>query len=117
MFVNVWHPEVQRLLGQTSVDIRLRRKSLFLVADLAEQSHQLHGGQLDSILKISLDASNSMDLFNEGLLKAVVNLVEAPDLDTLEKVRGTLWLSTLDTFILPLFSLVLGLFLCCFKRP
>lgn len=69
------------------MDIRLRRKSLFLVADLAEQSHQLRGGQLDAILKISSgDASKAVDLFNEGLLRAVVNLIEAPDMDTQEKV-------------------------------
>lgn len=69
------------------MDIRLQRKSLFLVADLAEQSHQLRGGQLDAVLKISSDdASKAVDLFNEGLLRAVVNLIEAPDMDTREKV-------------------------------
>lgn len=71
------------------MDIRLRRKSLFLVADLAEQSHQLRGGQLDAILKISSDDASKdvdVDLFNEGLLRAVVNLIEAPDMDTKEKV-------------------------------
>jgi hypothetical protein len=69
------------------VDIRLQRKSLFLVADLAEQSHQLRGGQLDAILELSSDdASRAVDLFNVGLLRAVVNLIEAPDMDTQEKV-------------------------------
>jgi len=74
-------------LGGPSVDIRLQRKSLFLVADLAEQSHQLRGGQLDAILELSSDdASRAVDLFNVGLLRAVVNLIEAPDMDTQEKV-------------------------------
>lgn len=69
------------------MDIRLQRKSLFLVADLAEQSHQLRGGQLDAILELSSDdASRAVDLFNVGLLRAVVNLIEAPDMDTQEKV-------------------------------
>lgn len=69
------------------MDIRLQRKSLFLVADLAEQSHQLRGGQLDAILELSSDdASRAVNLFNVGLLRAVVNLIEAPDMDTQEKV-------------------------------
>ena len=68
------------------MDIRLRRKSLFLLADLAEQSQHLRGGQLDAVMKTSSTIPDSVNLFNERLLKAVVNLMEASDMDTQEKV-------------------------------
>ncbi len=73
-------------MGHSSGDIRLRRKSLFLVADLAEQIDKLAGGQLDAILELELNSGDSMNLFNEGLLKTVVNLLDASDMDTQEKV-------------------------------
>ncbi|KAG0621221.1 hypothetical protein M758_3G002500 [Ceratodon purpureus] len=76
---------MERLFAGPSVDIRLRRKSLFLLADLAEQSQQLRGGQLDAVLKASSNVPDSVNLFNERLLKAVVNLMEASDMDTQEK--------------------------------
>jgi hypothetical protein len=78
-------------MGDSSGDIRLRRKSLFLVADLAEQIDKLAGGQLDAILELELNSGDSMNLFNEGLLKTVVNLLDASDMDTQEKV-GIYWL-------------------------
>lgn len=76
---------LERLFAGASVDIRLRRKSLFLLADLAEQSQQLRGGQLDAVLEASSSTPDSVNLFNERLLKAVVNLMEASDMDTREK--------------------------------
>ncbi|CAK9264036.1 unnamed protein product [Sphagnum jensenii] len=76
---------LQELMGDSSGDIRLRRKSLFLVADLAEQIDKLAGGQLDAILELELNSGDSMNLFNEGLLKTVVNLLDASDMDTQEK--------------------------------
>jgi enoyl-CoA hydratase/carnithine racemase len=57
-----------------------------LVADLAEQIDKLAGGQLDAILELELNSGDSMNLFNEGLLKTVVNLLDASDMDTQEKV-------------------------------
>lgn len=68
------------------MDIRLQRKSLFLLADLAEQSRHLRGGQPHAVMKTSSTTPDSVNLFNERLLKAVVNLMEASDMDTKEKV-------------------------------
>jgi len=76
---------LERLFVASSVDLRLRRKSLFLLADLAEQSRHLRGGQLDAVIKKSTTIPDSVNLFNERLLKAVVNLMEASDMDTQEK--------------------------------
>jgi hypothetical protein len=53
---------------------------------LAEQIDKLNGGQLDAILELELNSGDSMNLFNEGLLKTVVNLLDASDMDTQEKV-------------------------------
>lgn len=73
---------LERLFVGSSVDIRLRRKSLFLLADLAEQSQHLRGGQLDTVIESSTVPDS---VFNERLLKAVVKLLEASDMDTQEK--------------------------------
>lgn len=76
---------LERLLGGSAVDIRLRRKSLFLVADLAEQSHSLRDEQLDATMEESPPVPDSVNLFSERLLNSVVNLMEATDMDTQEK--------------------------------
>lgn len=77
-------------MGGSAVDIRLRRKSLFLVADLAEQSHSLRDEQLDATMEESPPVPDSVNLFSERLLNSVVNLMEATDMDTQEKVSSAL---------------------------
>ncbi|MCO5599377.1 hypothetical protein L7F22_053479 [Adiantum nelumboides] len=63
---------LEDLMKDRSYDIRLRRKSLFLVADLAEQQKESGG------LHTKYEPSKSY-------LMAVVSLLEADDLDTQEK--------------------------------
>lgn len=61
-------------MSNSSIDIRLRKKAAFLVADLADYQQQY--------------ADNSMLHFlgDRFFLKAVVDLLLTPDLDLQEKV-------------------------------
>eukprot|EP00249_Psilotum_nudum_P007864 c20874_g1_i1 orf=416-1690(+) len=72
---------LQEIMSNTSMDIRLRRKSVFLVADLAEQ-------QLEIGSALTYQPS-------ESFLKSVVELTEAPDLDTQEKMQALMALRSL----------------------
>lgn len=67
------HLMLQNILSNSSADIRLRRKSLFLVADLVES-------QLGSSNKAELPFFS-----NQLFLKSVVDLIATPDLDLQEK--------------------------------
>lgn len=67
------HLMLQNILSNSSTDIRLRRKSLFLVADLVES-------QLGSSNKAELPFFS-----NQLFLKSVVDLIATPDLDLQEK--------------------------------
>lgn len=62
-------------MRDASSGIRLRRKSLFLVADLAEQQKQFGG----TLVKYKP---------SKGYLMSVVSLVVEEDLDTQEKVSS-----------------------------
>lgn len=63
---------LEDLMTDESSDVRLQKKSLFLVADLAEQQKELG----ESIIKYEP---------TKGYLLSVVNLVRAEDIDTQEK--------------------------------
>ncbi|GER39227.1 Hsp70 nucleotide exchange factor FES1 [Striga asiatica] len=64
---------LQNILSNSSIDIRLRRKSVFLLADLVEC-------QLDS------GSNTELPFFsNHSLLKSVVDLLASQDLDLQEK--------------------------------
>ncbi|XP_022874800.1 hsp70 nucleotide exchange factor FES1 [Olea europaea var. sylvestris] len=67
------HLMLQNILSNSSTDIRLRRKSVFLVADLVEN-------QLGSSNKAVLPFFS-----NQLFLKSVVDLIASPDLDLQEK--------------------------------
>ncbi|CAA2975926.1 hsp70 nucleotide exchange factor FES1 isoform X1 [Olea europaea subsp. europaea] len=67
------HLMLQNILSNSSTDIRLRRKSVFLVADLVEN-------QLGSSNKAVLPFFS-----NQFFLKSVVDLIASPDLDLQEK--------------------------------
>lgn len=67
------HLMLQNILSNSSADIRLRRKSLFLVADLVES-------QLGSSNKAELPFFS-----NQLFLKSVVDLIATPDLHLQEK--------------------------------
>ncbi|GLJ45723.1 hypothetical protein SUGI_0962250 [Cryptomeria japonica] len=64
---------LQELMRNSSCDIRLRKKSLFLVADLAEHGLETAG----SVSSFQADAE---------YLKSVVDLLVLPDLDMQEKL-------------------------------
>ncbi|KAJ7533212.1 hypothetical protein O6H91_13G037900 [Diphasiastrum complanatum] len=63
---------LQEIMSNTSTDIRLRRKSLFLLTDLAEQQLEIGGKQ-------------NSHFADERLLKSAVDLMGSSDLDTQEK--------------------------------
>jgi hsp70-interacting protein len=63
---------MQVLLSSESVDARLQKKALYLLAELAEQQVEMEG-----------QISNGLD---DKLLLSIVKLAEATDLDTQEKV-------------------------------
>jgi len=65
---------LQDIMSNDSSDIRLRRKSVFLVADLAEQQFELEASGATRIFEASKE-----------YLKSVVDLTAVPDLDTQEK--------------------------------
>ena len=65
---------MQNLMKNARSDVRIHRKSLFLVADLAEQQKEI-GGVLAKYTP------------SKGYLMSVVSLVVAEDLDTQEKVK------------------------------
>ncbi|KAL3678597.1 hypothetical protein R1sor_021553 [Riccia sorocarpa] len=65
------------LLSSENVDTRLRKKALFLVADLAEQRVEVKG---------QLDAYN----LDDGFLRSVVGQAESVDLDTQQKALDAL---------------------------
>ncbi|URD81607.1 Nucleotide exchange factor Fes1 [Musa troglodytarum] len=65
---------LQDIMGNSSIDIRLRKKAAFLVADLADYQLQY------------ADNSELHFLGNRFFLKAVVDLILTPDLDLQEKV-------------------------------
>ncbi|CAI9785078.1 unnamed protein product [Fraxinus pennsylvanica] len=67
------HLMLQNILSNSSTDIRIRRKSVFLVADLVES-------QLGSSNKAELPFFS-----NQLFLKSVVDLIATPDLDLQEK--------------------------------
>eukprot|EP01018_Ginkgo_biloba_P035045 Gb_33601 [translate_table: standard] len=60
------------IMSNATSDIRLRRKSVFLVADLAEQQLETNG----TVVTFQAD---------KEYLKSVVDLIPVPDLDTQEK--------------------------------
>lgn len=62
-------------MSNSSVDVRLRRKSVFLVADLAER-------QLES----PINKAELPFFSNRHFLKSVVDLMASNDLDLQEKV-------------------------------
>ncbi|XP_025011943.1 hsp70 nucleotide exchange factor fes1 isoform X2 [Ricinus communis] len=66
---------LQEILGDSSTDIRLRRKAVFLVADLAEC-------QLENVGRAELPFFS-----NRFFLKSVVDLVSSTDLDLQEKAK------------------------------
>ncbi|URD81605.1 Nucleotide exchange factor Fes1 [Musa troglodytarum] len=79
---------LQDIMGNSSIDIRLRKKAAFLVADLADYQLQY------------ADNSELHFLGNRFFLKAVVDLILTPDLDLQEKallaVRSLLQLTSTD---------------------
>lgn len=81
----------QDILSNSSIDIRLRRKAVFLVADLAEC-------QLENIHKVELPFFS-----NRLFLKSVVDLTASADLDLQEKVSLELLLSGLVFYVCPCF--------------
>ncbi|KAL6547410.1 hypothetical protein OROMI_023131 [Orobanche minor] len=79
---------LKNILSNQSIDIRLRRKSVFLLADLIEC-------QLDS------RSNTELPFFNDGsLIKSVVDLMASKDLDLQEKalyaVKNLLLLRYID---------------------
>ncbi|GFP83044.1 hsp70 nucleotide exchange factor fes1 [Phtheirospermum japonicum] len=82
---------LQNILSNSSIDIRLRRKSVFLLADLIES-------QLDSRVNTELPFFS-----NHSLLKSVVNLMASEDLDLQEKtlyaVKNLLLLRSIDALV------------------
>eukprot|EP00262_Sarcandra_glabra_P010431 TRINITY_DN25716_c0_g1_i1.p1 TRINITY_DN25716_c0_g1~~TRINITY_DN25716_c0_g1_i1.p1 ORF type:complete len:394 (+),score=83.24 TRINITY_DN25716_c0_g1_i1:161-1342(+) len=82
---------LQEIMSNLSIDVRLRRKSVFLVADLAES-------QSESSNMVELPLST-----NHLLLKSVVNLLASTDLDLQEKalmaIRSLLQLSTTEALV------------------
>lgn len=85
------HLMLQNILSNSSADIRLRRKSLFLVADLVES-------QLGSSNKAELPFFS-----NQLFLKSVVDLIATPDLDLQEKalyaVKNLLQLRSMEALV------------------
>ncbi|XP_044462772.1 hsp70 nucleotide exchange factor FES1-like isoform X2 [Mangifera indica] len=83
---------LQDILSNSSIDIRLRRKAVFLVADLAEC-------QLENIHKVELPFFS-----NRLFLKSVVDLTASADLDLQEKalvaIRNLLQLRTTEALVL-----------------
>ncbi|XP_047310994.1 hsp70 nucleotide exchange factor FES1 [Impatiens glandulifera] len=83
---------LQDILGNSSIDIRLRRKSVFLVADLVES-------QIESENKVELPFFS-----NHSFLKSVVDLMSSNDLDLQEKalvaIKNLLRLSTTEALVL-----------------
>ncbi|KAG8365736.1 hypothetical protein BUALT_Bualt17G0002900 [Buddleja alternifolia] len=83
---------LQNILSNSSIDIRLHRKSVFLLADLIE-------GQLDSRHNTELPFFS-----NHSLLKSVVDLLASADLDLQEKalyaVKNLLLLRSADAVVL-----------------
>ncbi|CAA0839044.1 ARM repeat superfamily protein [Striga hermonthica] len=82
---------LQNILSNSSIDIRLRRKSVFLLADLVEC-------QLDS------GSNTELTFFsNHSLLKSVVDLLASHDLDLQEKalhaVKNLLLLRSIDALV------------------
>ncbi|CAL9207039.1 unnamed protein product, partial [Musa hybrid cultivar] len=79
---------LQDIMGNSSIDIRLRKKAAFLVADLADYQLQY------------ADNSELHFLGDRFFLKAVVDLILTPDLDLQEKallaVRSLLQLTSTD---------------------
>lgn len=65
---------LQDIMANDSSDIRLRRKSVVVVADLAEQQFELEASGAKSIFEASKE-----------YLKSVVDLMAVPDLDIQEK--------------------------------
>jgi hsp70-interacting protein len=65
---------LQEILSNSSIDIRLRRKAVFLVADLVEC-------QLENENKLKLSSFS-----NQFFWKSVVDLLASADLDLQEKV-------------------------------
>lgn len=64
----------QDILSNSSIDIRLQRKAVFLVGDLAESQIE------------AKDAAELPFFSNSLFLKSVVDLMASPDLDLQEKV-------------------------------
>ncbi|GAA0151026.1 hypothetical protein LIER_09835 [Lithospermum erythrorhizon] len=83
---------LQDILSNSSIDIRLKKKSLFLVADLAES-------QLENTDKLQLPF-----LADQLFLKLVVDVLVATDLDLQEKalysIKSLLLLKSTDALIL-----------------
>ncbi|KAG9137191.1 hypothetical protein Leryth_012020 [Lithospermum erythrorhizon] len=83
---------LQDILSNSSIDIRLKKKSLFLVADLAES-------QLENTDKLQLPF-----LADQLFLKLVVDVLAATDLDLQEKalysIKSLLLLKSTDALIL-----------------
>ncbi|KAJ4720385.1 hsp70 nucleotide exchange factor FES1 [Melia azedarach] len=83
---------LQDILSNSSIDIRLRRKAVFLVGDLAEC-------QLENIHKAELPFFS-----NRIFLKSVVDLTASTDLDLQEKalaaIKNLLQLRTIEALVL-----------------
>lgn len=89
---------LQDILSNSSIDIRLKRKSLFLVGDLAES-------QLENTDKLELPF-----LADRFFLKLVVDVLKATDLDLQEKalytIKSLLQLRSTDALILKDFCML-----------
>ncbi|KAL5998519.1 hypothetical protein ACLOJK_009462 [Asimina triloba] len=94
-YAEAGHLILQDIMSNSNTDIRLRRKSVFLVADLAESELE----QLERRSKAQLP------FFGDRLfLKSVVDLMKAADLDLQEKVYTVvhilLQLNTMEALVL-----------------